>query len=79
MTILYKRNVKMMMITPNSFAYQKEGVQGEEEAADQRKGSQTGTPTPGADVPTGLSRSGVLEARNRRKYGVSFNRKGRGG
>ena len=61
----------MMMIAPNSLARQKEGVQekgeegvqekGEEEAGDQRKGSQTGTQTSGADAHTGLSRSGVLD------------------
>ena len=45
-------NRVMMMITPNSLAGQKEG---EEEAGDQRKGDQTGTPTSGADAPTGLS------------------------
>ena len=40
-----------------------EGVngEGEEEAGDQRKGGQTGTLTPGADAPTGLSRSVVLD------------------
>ena len=57
------------MIAPNSPARQKEGVQVEEEAGDRRKGGQIGTPTPGVDTPTGLSRSGVLDARNRRKYG----------
>ena len=75
----------MMMITPNSPANQKKGVyeEGEEEAGDQRKGGQTGTPTSDADVPTGLSQSGVLGARIRRKhgrwYGVLLRRKGRCG
>ena len=38
----------MMMIAPNSLVRQKEGVQAEEEdeAGDQRKRGQTGTPTP---------------------------------
>ena len=45
----------MMMIVPNCLARQKEGTQGEqeEEAEDRRMGGQTGTSTPGADVPTG--------------------------
>ena len=61
----------MMMIAPNSLSRQKEGVQGEgeAEAGDQRKGGKTGTLTPVADAPTGLSRSGVLDARKRRKHG----------
>ena len=50
---------------------------------DQRKGGQIGTPTLGADVPTGLSRSVVLDARSRRKHGrwyrVLLHRKGSGG
>jgi len=58
-----------MMIAPPALtlARQKEGVQGEEEASDQIKGGQTTTLTSGADSPTGLSRSGVLDARSRRK------------
>ena len=32
------------------------------------KGGQKSTPS-GADIPTGLSRSGVLDARDRRKFG----------
>ena len=47
------------MIAINSLARRKEGVLGEEEV-----GGQTGTLTAGADAPTGLSRSGVLDARN---------------
>ena len=58
-----------MLIAPNSLARQKKGVQGEGEAGDQRKRGQKGNPMPGADVPTGLSRSGVLDARSRRKNG----------
>ena len=73
----------MMMIATNSLAGQKEVVQGEGEAGDQRKGGQTGTTTSGASAPTGLSRSRVLDVRNRRKhgrwYGVPLHRKGRGG
>ena len=30
---------------------------------------QTGTPTPGADAPTGPAQSGVSDARNKRKHG----------
>ena len=51
-----------MMIAPNSLARQTEVNQGEEEeeeeeeeTEDQRKGCQTGTPTLGADAPTGPS------------------------
>ena len=50
---------------------------------DQRKGGQIGTPTSGADVPTSLSGSGLLDAMERRKYGPRFgvllHRKGRWG
>ena len=62
----------MMMITPNSLVHQKEGAQEEEEeeAGDRRKGSQTGTPTPGAEAPTDPNRSGVSDTRNRRKHGL---------
>ena len=61
----------MMKIALNSLAHQKEGVQeeGNEIAGDKRKGGQTGTPTPGADAPTGLSWPGVRNPRNRRKQG----------
>ena len=60
-----------MMIAPKSLVRQKEGAREEEEgeAGDRRKGGQTGTPTSGTDVPTGPSRSGVSDARSRRKYG----------
>ena len=64
---------------------EKKGVQGdgEEKAEDWRKGSQTGTLTPGADAPTGLPRSGILDARIRRKHGWWYrgliHRKGRKG
>ena len=37
---------------------------GEEVSGDQRKGGQRGTLTTGEDVPIGLSRSGVLDARS---------------
>ena len=76
----------MMIIAPNSLAHQKKGAQreGDEEAGDQRKGGQIGTQTSGADAPTGLSRLGVLDARNSRKHGLGqwyefpLHRKGRG-
>ena len=60
----------MMMIAPNSLDRQKEGVQGEgqEEVEDQRKRGQTGIPTSVADDPTSLSRSGVSDARSKRKH-----------
>ena len=62
--------VLIMMIAPNSLARQKEGFQGEEEeAGDQRKGGQIGTPTPCVDTLTDLSRSGVLHATNKRNHG----------
>ena len=56
------------MIPPNSLARQKEGFQGEEEAGYQRKGDQTGTPTYCADAFTGLFRSGVVYAMNRKRH-----------
>ena len=61
----------MMMINPNSLVRQKEEVhrEEEEEAGSRRKGGPTGTPTPGADAPTGPTRSEVLDAKNRRKHG----------
>ena len=49
---------------PYFLPHQKERVQEEEEAGDQRNGGQTGTPTPCVDFPTVLSRSGVLNVRN---------------
>ena len=60
----------LIIIAPNSLAHQRKGVQGEgeEEAGDQRNGGQTGTATLGVDAPTDLSRSGVLDVRNRRKH-----------
>ena len=75
----------MMMIAPYSVVHQKEEDHGEEDekAVDRRKGGQTGTPTLGADDPTDPTRSGVLDARNRRKYGrwcgVILHRRGKGG
>ena len=46
----------VMMIDPNSLVREKKAAQGEgeEEAGDRRKGGQTGSPTLGADAPTGL-------------------------
>ena len=75
-----------MMIAPNSLAHQRDGVQrdGEEEAGYQRKVAKQELRGQvwSVDVPTGLSRSGVVAARNRRKhegwYGVLLHRKGRG-
>ena len=60
----------MIMIAPNSLVRHKKGAEGkeEEEAGDRRKGVQTETPTPGVDAPTGPVRSGVSDARNRRKH-----------
>ena len=60
-----------MMIDLNSIVHQKEGAQEEEEeeAGGRRKEGPTGTPTPGADSPTGQTRSGVSDARNRIKHG----------
>ena len=60
----------MMMIAPNSLVGQKEGAQGEEkeEAAGRRKRRPTGILTPGVDAATGPTRSGVSDARNRRKH-----------
>ena len=75
----------MMMIAPNSLVRQKEGAQGEEEkeVGGRRKEGPTGAPTPGTDAPTGPTRSGVSDARNRRKHGrwcgVLFYRRSRGG
>ena len=61
----------IMMIAPDSLARQKKGAHGEEEeeSGDRRMGGQTGTPTPGADAPTGPSRSEVLDVRNSRRHG----------
>ena len=59
------------MFASNSLVSQKEGSQGEqeEEVGGRRKAGSTGTPTPGVDAPVGLTRSGVLDARNKRKNG----------
>ena len=69
-----------MMIALNS--RQKEVAQREGEAVNRRKGGQTGTPTPGADAPTGPTQSGVSDARNRKKHGrwcgVLIHKSGRG-
>ena len=70
---------------PNYVARQKEGVQreGEDQVGDQRNGGQTGTPTSCANAPTGLSRSGVSDAKNRKKYsrwyGAPLHMNSRGG
>ena len=70
----------MMMFAPNSLVRQKEGAQEneEEKVGGQRKGEQTGTPTPGADAPTGSTRSGVSDARKGENMdgGVGFNSTG---
>ena len=74
-----------MIIASNFLVRQKEWVQGEEEeeTGDRRKGGPTGTPTPVAEALTGQSRSGVSDARNRRKHGrwcgVPLNNRERGG
>ena len=68
----------------NSLVCEKEGAQGEEEeeAVDRRKGEPTETAMPCVDAPTGLTRSGVSDARNRRKHewwrGVPLYRKSKG-
>ena len=73
----------MMIFAPNSLVRQ-EGAQGEEEeeAGGRRKAGSTGFPTPGADLPTGPTLSGVSDARNRRNHelwcGVLIHRSGRG-
>ena len=61
----------MMMIAHNSLVRQKKGDQGEEEeqARARRKGGSIKTSTPGSDAPTGLTRPGVSDTRNRRKHG----------
>ena len=76
----------MMMIALNSLFRQKEVVQREEEeeeAGGPRKEGLIGAPTPGADAPICPIRSGVLDARNRRKHGrwcgVLIYRRSRGG
>ena len=74
----------MMIVAPNSLVRQ-EGAQGgeEEEAGGRRKAGSIGTLTPGADAPTGRTKSGVSDARSRRIHGrwceVSSHRRGRGG
>ena len=66
----------MMMTAPNSLTRQKDRRSGF-----QRKGGQTGTTTPGANVPTLYERSmlGMLDARNRGKMngGMGFHSTGR--
>ena len=60
----------MMIVSPNSLVRQ-EGAQGEEEeeAGGRRRTGSIGTPTPGADAPTGTTQSEMSNARNRRKHG----------
>ena len=60
----------MMIVAPNYLVRWKKGTPGEEEeeAGGRRKAGSTGTPTPGADAPTGPTQSGVSDARNRRKH-----------
>ena len=59
-----------MMIASNFHVRYKEEAQGEgeEEAGDERKGDRKLTTTSGADVPISLLRSGMWDARGRRKY-----------
>ena len=59
----------MMMFVPNFLVRQKEGAQKEEkeEARGRRKAGSTGTSTPGAVGPIGPIRSGLSDARNRKK------------
>ena len=74
----------VMMIAHKSLVNHKEGAQGEEEeeAAGRRRVGSVGTPTPGADAPTGPTQSGVSDARNRRRHrwwcGAPIHRRGRG-
>ena len=53
----------MMMIATISLVQQKKGAQRKEEekVGGRRKRGQTGIPTPGADAPTGPTRSGVSD------------------
>ena len=53
-------------LAPDSLVRQKEGAQGEEE---EETGGSIGTSTPGADAPTCPTRSGMSDARNKRKQG----------
>ena len=75
----------MMIVAPNSLVRQEEGAQGEEEeeAGGRRRVGSIGTPTPGADAPTGPTQSGVSDARNRRRHGwwcgAPIHSRGRGG
>ena len=72
-----------MVIVPNFLVRLNEGAQWEDEVGGRRKAGLTGTPTPGADAPTGPSRLGVSDARNRRKhgrwFGVPLHKRGKGG
>ena len=60
----------MMIVAPNSLVRLEVAQEGEEEeAGGRRRIGSIGTPTPGADAPTGPTQSGVSDARNRRKHG----------
>ena len=60
----------MMIVAPNSLVRQEVAQGGEEEeTGGRRKAGSIGTPTLGADAPTGPTQSGVSDARNRRKHG----------
>ena len=65
--------IPMMMTTSISLVRQKKGEEEEEEEAGCRRRGK-GTLKPGADSPIGPTRSGVSDARNRRKMdcGVGF-------
>ena len=76
----------MMMIATNSLVRQKEGTQGEEkeeEVRGRKKGEPTESPTPGVGVPIDPTRSGMLDAWNRREHRrwcwVPLHKRGRGG
>ena len=59
----------MMIVAPNSIVRQEVAQVGEEEETEgRRKAGSIGTPTLGADAPTGPTQSGVSDARIMRKY-----------
>ena len=75
-----------MIVAPNSLSLVRQEVtqRGEvEEAGGLRKAGSIGTPTPGADAPTGPTQSRVSDAMNRRKHGwwcgAPIHRRVRGG
>jgi len=74
----------MIIVAPNSLVRQEVAQGGEEEeTGGRRKAGSIGTPTLGADAPTGPTQSGVSDAMNRRKHGwwcgAPIHRRGRGG